>query len=212
MTEAFFGGIRDLFGGRFTQPQVDGLNHLLKATYGKALTHRAYILATAFHETAKTMQPIAEYGKGKGRAYGQKDATGKAPYGRGYVQLTWRENYLRADRELGLGGALASDYDVALQPEVAAKILVEGMSEGWFTGKSLSDFRERDYVGMRRIVNGTDRANMIAGYAATFERALEADRDAPAEAVAPAAPKASPVAALIAAILKVLEWLTKGRR
>ena len=177
MAEAFFAAIRPLFGGKLKQAQVDGLNAILAATSTLPRSYRAYILATAYHETAHTMQPIREYGKGKGRKYGVIDQTGKAPYGRGYVQLTWRDNYLRADRELGLGGRLAADYDLALDPAISAQILVEGMLDGWFTGGALKDYLPGDYVGARRIVNGTDRAQQIAGYAAAFEAALVAGGD-----------------------------------
>lgn len=177
MTEAFFAAIRPLFGGSLKHGQVDGLNAILAATATLPRSYRAYILSTAYHETAHTMQPIREIGRGKGKRYGVVDQTGKAPYGRGYVQLTWRENYQRADRELGLGGRLAADYDLALDPEISAQILVEGMLDGWFTGKALRDYLPGDYVGARRIVNGTDRAQQIAGYAKGFEAALVAGGD-----------------------------------
>jgi hypothetical protein len=60
--------------------------------------------------------------------------------------------------------------DRALNAALAAKILVVGCTGGWFTGKKLSDYP--DYVNMRRVVNGTDKAEQIAEYARTFERAL----------------------------------------
>ena len=143
------------------------------------LAHHAYVLATAWHETAATMQPIAEYGKGAKKAYGKADKTGKAPYGRGYVQLTWRENYVKADAKLGLEGKLAADYDLALRPDIAGQILVRGMIEGWFTGKKLSDYPPSKYPtttdcydAMRPIVNGRDKAALIANHAKKFEDAL----------------------------------------
>lgn len=165
----FFTAVRKALGP-LTQSQVDGFNFLLVACKDLSLQHAAYVLATAWHETARTMQPIAEYGKGKGKKYGKADQTGKAPYGRGYVQLTWRDNYIKADKELGLSGTLAANYDLALRPQIAADIIVRGMVEGWFTGKKLSDYK--DYRNMRRIVNGTDQAARIAEYAAQFENAL----------------------------------------
>lgn len=165
-----------MFGNKMRQEQVNGLNYLLTATEMLPCNHRAYVLATAYHETAHTMQPIAEYGKGKGKKYGAVDSTGKAPYGRGYVQITWRENYVKADDKLKLGGKLAKDYDLALDPVIAAKIIVRGMEEGWFTGKKMSDYltpEKSDYKGARRIVNGTDKAALIAGYADKFHDALQ---------------------------------------
>ncbi len=171
--KVFFTQVRKSFG-RLTQDQVDGFNAILDAASGLPVEWQAYMLATVWHETAMTMKPIREYGRGKGKKYGKIDSTGKAPYGRGYVQLTWRRNYVFADKRLALGGALASNYDLALNPKIAGKILVDGMIEGWFTGKKLADYDSLgfDYVNARRIINGTDKAELIAGHAAKFQMAL----------------------------------------
>lgn len=177
---AFFASVRESFGA-LRQAQVDGFNALLDAMgeAGWSTAWTAYGLATAWHETAQTMQPIAEYGKGAGRPYGAKDATGQAPYGRGYVQLTWAANYKRAAEEVG-EPKLATDYDLAMRPDLAAKILVSGMSEGWFAGKGLRAYlpaevgRAEQFVEARRIINGTDRAQQIANQALQFQRALQA--------------------------------------
>jgi predicted chitinase len=212
--QEFFASVRTQFGP-LSQPQVDGFNALLSETLGMKTPHRAYVLATAWHETARKMQPIAEIGKGKGKPYGKPDSTGKAPYGRGYVQLTWRDNYAKADQKLGLGGALAKDYDLAMRADIAAKVIVRGMAEGWFTGKKLDDYT--GYVGMRHIVNGTDRANMIAGYAEKFETALRAAATAtdaritptppPGTAPNPPAPQAQQPRGLLQALLALLAAL-----
>lgn len=180
---AFFAACRsaELFGSTMFQGQVDGCNHIMNACSCARwpLSWAAYGLATAFHETAHSMTPRDEIGHGKGHAYGAIDATGKAPYGRGYVQLTWAPNYQKADRILSLGGRLASDYDVALEPAIASDILIRGMAEGWFTGKRLSDYLSRggeadheDFRLARKIINGTDRSDMIADNALAFQTAL----------------------------------------
>ena len=63
-------------------------------------------------------------------------------------------------------------------PDIAAKIMRDGMVEGWFTGKRLGDYLQGSfatlvqYQGARRIINGTDKAALIAGYAIQFESAL----------------------------------------
>ena len=178
--DVFFGQIRGLFG-RISQSQVDGLNSLLDAVGGCLINEAAYMLATAYHETAATMQPIEEYGKGRGKDYGKRLKMSRKPYsdtlplyyGRGYVQLTWYENYEKAGKKVGVD--LLNEPGLALSAPIAAKIMREGMLEGWFTGKKLSDYvglRTADYVGARRIINGTDKANLIAGYAVAFELAL----------------------------------------
>lgn len=177
---AFFEAVRSpLFAGKLSASQVSGMEAILDEAgmRGTRLEWLAYMLATTFLETARTMQPIAEYGRGKGRKYGVKGKYGQAPYGRGYVQLTWDSNYERADKELGLNGALLRDFNMAMRQDIAAKIMFSGMAEGWFTGKKLADYltaATTNYVGARRIINGTDKAKTIAGYAMTFEAALRA--------------------------------------
>lgn len=174
---------------RLDQGQVDIVNAILEAMAGKPASWVAYVLATAWHEAR--FRPIREIGKGQGRPYGQPAARlkpypgapeygGQVPYGRGLVQLTWCENYEWADKALGLQGALLADFDLALRPDIAVKILVRGMEEGAFTGKSLSDYlpgiadTQQQFINARRIVNGTDRASTIAGYAMNFQAGLNA--------------------------------------
>jgi len=210
--------------------QVNGIETILAASAGLPIGHRAYLLATAKHETADTMQPITEYG---GRKYFDKYDTGKLAKalgntpdkdgdgylyrGRGYVQITGRANYAKAGDKLGLD--LIGNPDAALNPTVAARILVRGCSEGWFTGKKLDDYLPDDFRNARRVVNGTDKADLIAGYAIEFGKAL-ATAPAPklpptqvdvtetpkTEHVAPVVlPKPSFLAALFAAIMAILK-------
>jgi hypothetical protein len=168
-----------------TQSQVDGLNALLQAFENERVSDErwiAYMLATAYHETAYTMQPIEEYGKGKGRAYGKPDPkTGKTYYGRGYVQLTWVYNYEKAQSELK--EPLVMRPEMALRPDIAAAIMIHGMREGWFTGRKLADYigKQTDYVGARKIINGTDKDRQIAAYAEGFDQAITPAKAPPAE-------------------------------
>lgn len=183
---AFFNNIRaSLFKGKLSQKQVEGLESLIGTwfkEYGVTNPdYLAYCLATAYHETSHTMQPIEEYGKGKGRKYGVID--GGKYYGRGYVQLTWKANYQRAKDELGVD--FVNKPQLALNHEYAAKILFKGCLEGWFTKYKLADYdlgNGYDFVNARRIVNGMDRAKLIAGYAEAFKEALSAGFAAKGEA------------------------------
>ena len=177
---AFFAYVRKRapLGPTLTQEEVTGCETILKACEGWPVSWAAYALATAYHETAGTLRPIREYGKGRGRPYGKPDKTGQIPYGRGYVQLTWHENYVEADRRLGLNGALVKDYDLALRPDIAAKIMRHGMEDGWFTGRSNQLYmppvaKREDFKKARRIINGNDKNDLIAGYAVTFQDALQ---------------------------------------
>jgi putative chitinase len=188
----FFANVRARpFGGRMTRAQVGGLEALLDAAAARGLVDRrrlAYVLATSFHETAGAMAPVREAGRGRGRAYGRPDPqTGLVYYGRGHVQITWKANYARLGARLGLD--LARAPDLALEPKIAADILILGMVEGLFTGRSLETFlgpEKDDWVGARRVVNGLDRADLVAGYARAFDAALAAaERPASPLPVAP---------------------------
>jgi predicted chitinase len=175
----FFSKVRlSLFNKAITQKQVDGLETILNEWDKRGLEDKrflAYILATTFHETAKTMQPIEEYSKGKGRAYGVPDKeTGKIYYGRGYVQITWIGNYRKFARLLNI--PLVEKPELALQKDIACQILFIGMLNGLFTGKKLSDYFDNDttdWENARRIINGTDCKELIAGYAKKFYEALK---------------------------------------
>jgi putative chitinase len=173
--KAFFDQWRAAFG-KLSPAEVDGINALLAEMEARGWTDPrwwAYVLATAHHETAGTMQPLREYARGKGRFYGVADPeTGETYYGRGFVQLTWRDNYEKQAEKLGL--PLVTNPDLALVPATAAAIMCGGMERGDFTGKCLADYFDADTNdprNARRIVNGTDKMDLIAGY---FTRALRA--------------------------------------
>lgn len=185
--ETYFENVRDtMFAGAMTQQQVDGQCVILglwdyQATGTPMEDERwlAYILATVYHECATKMWPIREYGLGQGHEYGIPDENGNTFYGRGFVQLTWKENYDRASAILGLIDErdLTMYPDLALDSLIAARVTFRGMAEGWFTGAKLGDYfneEEDDALNARRIINGNDRDELIAGYHETFLAAIEA--------------------------------------
>lgn len=173
-----------IFDGQMSASQNQGLMFLIEAVKDLPLPQQAYVLATTFHETAREMQPIYERGapgyfdkyephNKLGRLLGNiKRGDGFLYRGRGYVQLTGRANYAKAGK--ALGEALEALPDQALRPDLAARILIDGMIGGWFTGRKLSDYlgEKADYLNARRVVNGLDCAADIAGYAREFEAAL----------------------------------------
>lgn len=198
---AFYASVRErapgVFGTSISQSQVQGTEAILDEAErrGTPLRQLAYILATAYHESAHTMQAVREtLAKTDAGAiaalekawktgqltwvktpYWRKDADGKSWFGRGLVQITHKANY----QKLGLliGVDLVKDPSKALELSTAVQILFVGVELGSFTGKSLSDYisdGRADYEGARRVVNGTDKAALIAGYAKAFERALVA--------------------------------------
>ena len=147
----------------------------------RLLEECAYVLGTAHHETGR-FKYMEEIGRGRGKDYGESITLirGKATtyHGRGFVQLTWLQNYARMGQKLGL--PLVEQPELAKDPEIAAKILWEGMIAGDFTGKNLADYikaGDPDYISARRIVNGTDKDDLIAGYAREFEAALKLIED-----------------------------------
>lgn len=189
---AFYKVVRARLGS-LEQGQVNGFEAVLDAIEGAPLSHRAYMLATAWHETAKTMQPMRELG---GRDYFMRmyDVTGQRPqlaiahgnttpgdgaryYGRGYVQLTWKDNYARVGQKMSVD--LVTYPDLALNSNLSAQIMRRGMDEGWFSGKKNSDYlpmqgvaTRSQYMAARKIINGIDRADLVEDYAQIFERAL----------------------------------------
>ena len=251
MNAAFFDAVRPIFGGKLNTSQVMGISTLIDAwgRYGPDNdNHLAYVLATPVIETAWTMLPITEYGPRSyflkyepGTAIGKRlgntqRGDGWKYRGRGYVQLTGRDNYARAGKKLGLD--LINNPDLALDPAIAARILIVGMAEGWFTSKGLADFIDgidesdeedlREFANARRIVNGTDRAVEIGKIALIFEKALKLRSKAPTKVApvphtrpAPAAPAGAEAPAkstpsnssnLLKALLEIILALLKGFR
>lgn len=150
--------------GKLSKSQVKGLSYLLdKLEQSEKITlhqARAYVLATVAWETAYTFEPITEYGS--------LDYLRKKKYypyiGRGYVQLTWKENYKKFGDYLGID--LVNNPKLANDPEIAWQILEEGMTDDFgiqdpnFTSWTLEDFFNEtkcDYYNARKIINPNDK-------------------------------------------------------
>lgn len=182
----FFGSYRKAFGPLRQQSQVDGIETLLglmEADPWPDIRDAAYFLATVKHECADKWQPIAERGSpsyfnrydGRADLGNTEPGDGERFKGRGYVQITGRANYTKF--------GIAETPAASLDPEVSYGIAKRGMLGGLFTGKKLSDFT--DYPNKRRVINGMDKADLIAGYARKLEGVLRAAVDAPDEHIGP---------------------------
>lgn len=199
---AFYDFLRGnhMLGPKISASEFEGCDTIIKAcaSAGWPVSYVAYALATAYHETAHTMQPIKEIG---GAAYftrmydikGNRPAKAKelgnltpgdgARYpGMGYVQLTGKSNYAKATaklRSLGIDVDLVANPERAMEPMIAAMIMVSGMREGWFTSRKLPDDLPasgpatlRQFVLSRDIINGVDKDDEIAAYAIDFQTGL----------------------------------------
>lgn len=194
--ETFFTEIKPLFGGKLSQSQVDGINAILEANESYRVGNKqfAYILATIYHETGivrnkqliRTFQPVEEMGKGKGRKYGAKvkfsgeaySLPDKIYYGRGHTQNTWYEIYEKLTalaKKQGYEWDFLNNPELLLQMQPSIWATFTAMQIGLYTGRKLSDYintQKCDYVNARRIINGTDKAELIAGYANQFYNIL----------------------------------------
>lgn len=143
----------------------------------------AYILATSYHESGHTMNAIHE---GFDDNYWPSRYADTGYWGRGFVQLTWEDNYRGMEDETGVD--LTQYPEAALLPQISAIVTVDGMMDGDFRRQAgpLNNYipvtenedgsvtrGQADYEGARDTVNGGgDRAGDIAAIAQTIETAI----------------------------------------
>lgn len=198
----------DLFNGRLSQGQVDGIEAILDfwesppvAPTGEFKIHwdirsvgwLAYMLATVYHETAFTMQPISEFGsdayftrryENRADLGNTKPGDGANFRGRGYVQLTGRKNYQKMTPIVRSfypeSPDFTTDPEAVKDPNFAAVIMFYGMFLGSFTGRALKHYigdpdkgQLVDFYNARRVINGLDQAPKIEAYAKRFDNALD---------------------------------------
>lgn len=187
----FFDSVRaGILGPTLSAGEVEGCSNILKAMAGTPIAFVAYALATAYHETNSTMQPVRE-AYWLSEDWRKKNLRYWPWYGRGYVQLTWEGNYVKADEELtqaGLikAGELVGNPDLAMRPDIAAFILRRGMTEGWFSGDKKGRHTLARYLpakgpatlaqftAARPIINLHDKDLIIARAAMLFQAAATA--------------------------------------
>lgn len=182
------------FGGRLTQEQVNGTDELLAAwrEYGDGDNRKlAYILAGVFHETGGRMVPVREgfaatdagarravkklFDQGRIKTNYAEPVNGVSYYGRGRIQNTWESNYRKLSERFNV--PLVDDPDLLIRDgALDARVTVVGHMEGLWTGKKLSDYfngNTSDPKGARRVVNGTDKASLIATHYEAFLAAVK---------------------------------------
>ncbi|MFL6864102.1 MAG: hypothetical protein ACJ8DZ_13995 [Allosphingosinicella sp.] len=190
----------DMLGPTISATEFKGCNAITRhaAAARWPVSYVAYALATAYLETAHQMIPVREaywLSESAANAYFRRmyDIEGQRPdkarelgnihpgdgaryCGRGYPQVTGYKNYLKAGTALGVD--LVNHPERALEPGIAADIMIHGMSEGWFTGRKLSTYlpasgaaSRAQFVPCRSIINGHDREGDVADYAVGFQTA-----------------------------------------
>lgn len=189
--QVFYDAVRNTaFAGSIGQMAVDNMETILNYWFShhgdNAPAQLAYVLATVRHEVGANMAPVRETFAAtdaearsnlKGKKYAEPAGPfGHAYYGRGYVQLTWLKNYQSQEKKLGI--KLVERPDLALDPNVAIRILVEGMLDGDFssTGHGLAHYvngSKQDYFNARQTVNLHDKAHDIAATAREFTDAIK---------------------------------------
>ena len=219
--EVFFNRLRGhgaLGVTKFTQVQVDVAQMLIAKSHGLRADALAYILATAWGEAKFTpqrenmsysaarirevwpsrfptvadakpyeRQPVKLANKVYNGRLGNREGSndGWDFRGGGLDQLTGRVNYRKRNIE--------QDPERILEPEVAARSIIAGMTLGDYRGPKLSDYfndRVANFADARAIINDDVKANgqHYARYALAFLNALIAAGYAPNASSAPATP------------------------
>ncbi len=169
-----------------TTQNVQGMEKLLDYALMRYITIQwlAYIIATAWWESAQTMHPVKE-AYWLSEDWRRKNLRYYPWYGRGLVQTTWERNYQAIAVAMGLpANFFTKDPNMLLLFEYALPALFVGMEKGIYTGKDVGDYiddkdesDDLDYIeyrNARRVVNAMDKSDAIAKLALVFEQALKA--------------------------------------
>lgn len=123
----------------------------------------AYALATVEHETDETFAPIEELGGTvNARRFGYEG--GANYFGRGFIQITHLRNYRQIGRRIGLGDQLVKTPELALKPEIAAKILA-----AFFKDNNVANLASQGlFIAARKPVNPDINGYSIASLALKY--------------------------------------------
>lgn len=188
---------------RLNDSNRSALNHLFDVweKFGDEDRNRlAFVLATARRESMSSFLPIREapgcqtdekcrerkigemlqkradkQGNTARANYAVPNKDGRRFYGRGYLQLTFEDNYRKTGTALGID--LVNDPDRALDPQIAGEVLVRAMLGGWYgSRKPLSFYIDGDaidWINARNNVNPRSPNKPItAAYAKDLQQCL----------------------------------------
>ena len=135
-------------------------------------TQIAYVIATVEWETARTFKPVRE-AFWLSEEWRKENLRYFPYYGRGYVQLTWENNYKKYSEILGID--MVTKPDLAMEENVALFVLIHGFKTGAFTGRKITDYineSKTEFIDARRCINGTDHDEDIAKIAEKYLKEL----------------------------------------
>jgi len=132
---------------------------LIEGLAGKDMLNKPTLIAALATISVETngFQPISEWGgpqyftemyEGRSDLGNTQPGDGARYHGRGFVQITGRANYRHYGQKLGVD--LEGNPDLALDPDVASRVLVQYFWERSVDERAL----EEDWKGVRRAVNG----------------------------------------------------------
>ncbi|MGX7706302.1 hypothetical protein [Methylobacterium sp. Gmos1] len=162
-------------------PRIENLNYTTAARIREVWPKR-FASEAAAKPYVRNPELLANYVY-SGRMGNSQPGDGWRFRGMGLIQATGRDNAKRATKRLLALGYLSPGQDLEatpslmLDPDISAAMLFVGLSEGWYTGKKLSDYfgpgkeLARD---ARAMVNGDVEANgdTIASAHRAFKAAL----------------------------------------
>jgi hypothetical protein len=177
--------VKRLTGGQIQITEQDGDQFTVSTAGVSRSVQKGPKVAYTDHWGKARIEGTGKMGTQDGGAahatYAQDNGVEFAYFGRGYVQLTWWENYISAGIRLGRGFDFLFDPEIVKQPEIAYRLMSDGMrlGVGFANGRRFSMYfsgMTRDYVGARAMVNGTNEAHAIATIAELFEAILLASK------------------------------------
>ncbi|MCG8381485.1 MAG: peptidoglycan-binding protein [Gammaproteobacteria bacterium] len=161
--------VSEMFPGAHIGAIKKNLPYVLSALEDVGLTEKPLVLMTLATVRAETagFEPISEYisrynTSPDGHPFDNYDyrldignsgpPDGERYRGRGYVQLTGRDNYAVYGRNIGLGEQLLNEPERANEPDIAAKLLASFIKS---KERSIKEaLAENDFAAARKLVNG----------------------------------------------------------
>lgn len=179
--------MKDQYYSYFEEYNEKYIAYMLSTIRIESYQYRDKLFFKPVSEYISYAQAEVDYGSGptasdKDRAIKNHNSSTGDGYkyrGRGLVQLTWKINYMKFSRIIGVD--MSENPDMACDMPISVKIMMLGMRDGGFrSGHTLERYLgsgKSDYYNARLIINGyrngvPDKAYEFEGYANLFEKSL----------------------------------------